>query len=129
MAGALHKCIRIVADDASASNFIARVERGHEAERLQETVMTMNATNRDALIQALTECRKQLDYFASFLEGYDEESMILLRSAAKILNLRSNVLHPPWVNKYCAPPTANESLFKGWNLPTHGVNHANARPI
>jgi hypothetical protein len=42
----------------------------------------MNATNRDALIQALTECRKQLDYFVSFLEGYDEEFMTLLRSAA-----------------------------------------------
>jgi hypothetical protein len=51
------------------------------------SVMTMNATNRDALIQALTECRKQLDYFASFLEGYDEEFMTLLRSAAE--NIKS----------------------------------------
>jgi hypothetical protein len=42
----------------------------------------MNATNRDALIRALTECREQLDYFASFLEGYHQEFTTLLRSAA-----------------------------------------------
>jgi hypothetical protein len=42
----------------------------------------MNDTNREALIHALGECRRQLDYFASFLEGYDEEFLALLRSAA-----------------------------------------------
>ena len=47
----------------------------------------MNATNREALIQALGECRRQLDYFASFLEGYDEEFIALLRSAAE--NIKS----------------------------------------
>jgi hypothetical protein len=42
----------------------------------------MNDTNREALIQALGECRRQLDYFASFLEGNDEKLISLLRSAA-----------------------------------------------
>jgi hypothetical protein len=57
--------------------------------------MTMNATNHDALIQALTECRKQLDYFASFLEGYDEEFMTLLRSAAGNIKSALERLTPP----------------------------------
>ena len=43
----------------------------------------MNDTNREALIQALGECRRQLDYFASFLEGNDEKLISLLRSAAE----------------------------------------------
>jgi hypothetical protein len=58
----------------------------------------MNATNRDASIQALTECRKQLDYFASFLEGYDEGSWHCCDQQRTILNLRSNVLRPLEVN-------------------------------
>jgi hypothetical protein len=48
---------------------------------------TMNATKREALIQSLGECRRQLDYFVSFLEGYDEDFLASLRSASE--NIKS----------------------------------------
>jgi hypothetical protein len=96
----------------------------------------MSATNRDALIRALTECRKQLDYFAYSLEGYDEEFMTLLLSAAEILNLRSNVLRP-WEDNRAARlgeqmlrlSHCERIVFQRWSLLTSGVYYANARPV
>jgi prephenate dehydrogenase len=44
----------------------------------------MNVTNREALIQALGKCRRQLDHFASFLEGNDEELISFLAAAENI---------------------------------------------
>lgn len=53
----------------------------------QGVVIATNDTNREALIHALGEYSRQLDYFVSFLEGYDEEFLALLRSAAE--NIKS----------------------------------------
>jgi hypothetical protein len=47
--------------------------------------IVMNARNCEALIETLGECQYRLDYFASSLEGCDEELIVFLRSATETI--------------------------------------------
>jgi hypothetical protein len=74
----------------------------------------MNDTNREASIHALREYSRQLDYFVSFLEGYDEEFLALLRSAAE--NVKSALERLDSLKKRLA---RGSLLPNAENLPRH----------